>query len=52
MDGFGRIKGVHALMPATGESIDIAKCALFLASDDSSFINGQVVGVDKGWSAM
>ena len=52
MDGFGRIKGVHALMPAMGESIDIANCALFLASDDSSFINGQIIGVDGGWSAI
>lgn len=52
MDGYGRINGVHALMPATGESIDIANCALFLASDDSSFMSGQVVGVDGGWSAL
>ena len=51
-DGFGRIKGVHALMPAMGDSDDIAKCALFLASDDSSFISGQVIGVDGGWSAL
>lgn len=52
MDGYGRIRGVHALMPATGESMDIANCALFLASDDSSFISGQVIGVDGGWAAM
>ena len=52
MDGFVRIKCVHALMPAMGESIDIANCALFLASDDSSFINGQIIGVDGGWSAI
>jgi len=52
LDGYSRIKGVHALMPATGESIDIANCALFLASDDSSFISGQVIGVDGGWAAM
>ena len=52
MDGFNRIKGVHALMPAMGEPMDIANCALFLASDDSSFINGQIIGVDGGWSAM
>jgi len=52
MDGFGRIQGIHALMPATGESIDVANCALFLASDDSSFISGQVIGVDGGWAAL
>lgn len=52
MDGFARIKGVQALMPATGEGIDIANAALFLASDDSSFISGQILGVDGGWGAM
>jgi len=52
MDGFGRIKSVHALMPAMGEPMDIANCALFLASDDSAFISGQIIGVDGGWDAM
>ena len=52
MDGFGRIQGVQGLMPGTGEAIDIANAALFLASDDSSFINGQILGVDGGWGAM
>ena len=52
LDGYSRIKGIHALMPATGEPMDIAKCALFLASDDSAFISGQIIGVDGGWDAM
>ena len=52
MDGYGRIQGVQGLMPGTGEPIDIANAALFLASDDSAFINGQILGVDGGWSAM
>ena len=52
MDGYGRIQGVQGLMPGTGDPIDIANAALFLASDDSSFINGQILGVDGGWSAM
>lgn len=52
MDGFNRIKGVQSLMPASGEPIDVANCALFLASDDSSFISGQIIGVDGGWAAM
>ncbi len=31
-----------------GEPIDVAKAFLFLASDDASFITGQVLGVDGG----
>ncbi|CAJ1314670.1 SDR family oxidoreductase [Paenibacillus sp. PK4536] len=39
------------LNPKTGESHDIAKVALFLASDDSSFVNGTVIVADAGWTA-
>ncbi len=31
-----------------GKPEDVAKCALFLASDLSSYITGQVIGVDGG----
>ncbi|WP_217636920.1 SDR family oxidoreductase [Dendrosporobacter quercicolus] len=34
-----------------GEPEEIAKVALFLASDDSSFVNGTVVIADAGWTA-
>lgn len=37
--------------PRMGEPIEIAKVALFLASDDSSFVNGIVVTADSGWTA-
>lgn len=39
------------LNPKTGEPEDIARVALFLASDDSSFINGTVITADAGWTA-
>lgn len=51
-DGYGKIQGVLALNPATGEPDDIARAALFLASDESGFVNGQILGVDGGWSAL
>jgi len=31
-----------------GEPIEVAYVYLFLASDESSFITGQVIGVDGG----
>ena len=52
MDGYARIQAFQGLMPGTGEAIDIANTALFLASDESSFINGQIIGVDGGWEAV
>jgi NAD(P)-dependent dehydrogenase (short-subunit alcohol dehydrogenase family) len=37
--------------PRAGEPEEIAKVALFLASADSSFVNGTVVTADAGWTA-
>jgi len=39
------------LNPRTGEPEEIAKVALFLASDESSFVNGTVIIADAGWTA-
>lgn len=39
------------LNPRTGKPEEIAKIALFLASDDSSFVNGTVITADAGWTA-
>ncbi|WP_250629971.1 glucose 1-dehydrogenase [Rhodoflexus caldus] len=46
-----RIMSGMVLNPRTGEPIEIAKAALFLASDDSSFVNAEVLVVDGGWRA-
>ncbi|MCH8535087.1 MAG: SDR family oxidoreductase [Flavobacteriaceae bacterium] len=35
-----------------GEAIDLAKITAFLLSDDSSWITGQVIGVDGGMSSL
>lgn len=40
-----------AINPRTGQPEEIAKVALFLASDDASFVNGAVIVADAGWTA-
>jgi NAD(P)-dependent dehydrogenase (short-subunit alcohol dehydrogenase family) len=39
-------------MGRIGEPEDVAKCALFLASEASSFITGQILVVDGGASVL
>ncbi len=46
-----RIMAGMPLNPRTGDPAELAKAALFLASDDSSFVNGEVLVVDGGWNA-
>ncbi|PSL36248.1 NAD(P)-dependent dehydrogenase (short-subunit alcohol dehydrogenase family) [Planomicrobium soli] len=49
--GAGRTQVVQAVMPRVGQSEEIAQVALFLASDESSFVNGTVITADAGWTA-
>lgn len=49
--GASRLQAPREVMPRVGQAEEIAQVALFLASDDSSFVNGTVVTADSGWSA-
>lgn len=49
--GAERAQSGMAINPRLGEPEEIAKVALFLASDDSSFVNGTTITVDAGWTA-
>lgn len=49
--GAERTKVVQGVIPRTGQPEEIANVELFLASDDSSFLNGTVVTADGGWTA-
>ncbi len=51
MAGYLRTKLVMATCPGMGKPEDIADAALFLASDESAFVNGDVLVVDGGWIA-
>jgi NAD(P)-dependent dehydrogenase (short-subunit alcohol dehydrogenase family) len=47
----GRIGPYHAANPGMLEPIDIANLVLFLASDESRYINGAIIPADMGWRA-
>ena len=49
--GMGRVQPGLEINPSIGKAEEIAKVALFLASDDSSFVNGTVITADAGWTA-
>jgi len=49
--GMDRVMSGATNNPRSGEPIEVAKVALFLASDDSSFVNGEVIKADAGWMA-
>ena len=45
-----QMQGWHA-MQRLGRPEEVAACALFLASDDASFVTGHALVVDGGWTA-
>ncbi|PFH85777.1 SDR family oxidoreductase [Bacillus sp. AFS088145] len=49
--GMGRIQAGLGVNPRVGKPEEIAEIALFLASDESSFVNGTVITGDAGWTA-
>lgn len=51
LKGYGRVKKVLGAAPPPGEAEQIASAALFLASDESGYVNGDVLLVDGGWGA-
>lgn len=53
VDEFGasRTRVTQGVIPRTGQPEEIAQVALFLASDESSFVNGAVIAADGGWTA-
>lgn len=51
VDAYKRIQAVLATAPETGDPIEIARAALYLASDEASYVNGAELAVDGGWCA-
>ena len=50
--GFGRSSALLTHAPELGMPEDIAEAALFLASDESRFVNGAILTCDGGWTAF
>lgn len=49
--GMDRVMSGVANNPRSGHPDEVAKIALFLGSEDSSFVNGIVLTADAGWTA-
>ena len=49
--GYERLKTTLTSAVRSAKPEELARVALFLASDDSSFVNGEVLVADGGWTA-
>ncbi|MEF3307122.1 SDR family oxidoreductase [Paenibacillus sp. GYB003] len=49
--GLDKAMAGMGINPRTGDPDEIAAVALFLASDESRFVNGTVITADAGWTA-
>jgi len=49
--GYSRMQLTLPLNPRAGKPEEIAGLALFLASDESRYVNGAVITVDGGWTS-
>jgi NAD(P)-dependent dehydrogenase (short-subunit alcohol dehydrogenase family) len=50
--GYAALNRTLPAMPRAGEPAEIANVAVFLASDEASFVNGAVIVADAGWLAL
>jgi NAD(P)-dependent dehydrogenase (short-subunit alcohol dehydrogenase family) len=50
--GFERTSSLLTHSPNMGMPEDIANAALFLASDESKFVNGVILTCDGGWTTF
>lgn len=50
--GFATLNRTFAANLRVGEPVEIANVAVFLASDEASFVNGHVIVADGGWTAF
>lgn len=48
--GYERLQTTFGMAVRTAQSDELARIALFLASDDSSFVNGEILVADGGWT--